>query len=85
MMKPSLAILSTHLDGESYTMRKVSRHNPQLMMYLYHCVLQCVLAVMGEIVAKVLSREDLDEAGTYYHMTSLICWEIFNSQFCRER
>ena len=26
MMKPSLAILSTHLDGESYTMRKVSRH-----------------------------------------------------------
>ena len=45
MMKPSLAILSTHLDGESYTMRK------------------CVLAVMGEIVAKVLSREDLDEAG----------------------
>jgi len=45
MMKPSLAILSVHLDGESYTMRK------------------CVLAVMGEIVAKVLSREDLDEAG----------------------
>ena len=45
MMKPSLAILSTHLDGESYTMRK------------------CVLAVMGEIVAKVLSREDLDEQG----------------------
>merc|ERR1719445_1363100 len=44
-MKPSLAILSSHLDGESYTMRK------------------CVLAVMGEIVAKVLSREDLDEAG----------------------
>ena len=35
MMKPSLAILSVHLDGESYTMRK------------------CVLAVMGEIVAKV--------------------------------
>ena len=23
MMKPSLAILSIHLDGESYTMRKV--------------------------------------------------------------
>ena len=33
MMKPSLAILSTHLDGESYTMRKVRRHNPQLMIY----------------------------------------------------
>ena len=44
-MKPSLAILSVHLDGESYTMRK------------------CVLAVMGEIVAKVLSREDLDDGG----------------------
>ena len=38
----SFAILSSHLDGESYTMRK------------------CVLAVMREIVAKVLSRDDLD-------------------------
>ena len=62
MMKPSLAILSTHLDGESYTMRKVSRHN-----LITHSInlfsVQCVLAVMGEIVAKVLSREDLDDAG----------------------
>ena len=32
MMKPSLAILSTHLDGESYTMRKVSRPNPKLTL-----------------------------------------------------
>ena len=28
MMKPSLAILSIHLDGESYTMRKVSPASP---------------------------------------------------------
>ena len=30
MMKPSLAILSTHLDGESYTMRKVSWRHPSV-------------------------------------------------------
>ena len=57
MMKPSLAILSSHLDGESYTMRK------------------CVLAVMGEIVAKVLSREDLDEAGKDDRDSFLDCLE----------
>ena len=65
MMKPSLAILSTHLDGESYTMRKVTCPNPQLVNNeLIIGVIKCVLAVMGEIVAKVLSREDLDDAGT---------------------
>jgi len=44
-MKPCIPLLTTHLDGESYTMRK------------------CVLGVLGEIVARVLSGEELDEAG----------------------
>jgi len=56
-MKPSISLLTTHLDGESYSMRK------------------CVLGVMGEIVAKVLSGEDLDENGRDDRDSFLDCLE----------
>jgi len=56
-MKPSISLLTTHLDGESYSMRK------------------CVLGVMGEIVAKVLSGEDLDENGKDDRDSFLDCLE----------
>lgn len=57
LMKPSISLLTTHLDGESYSMRK------------------CVLGVMGEIVAKVLSGEDLDENGRDDRDSFLDCLE----------
>jgi len=56
-MKPSISLLTTHLDGESYSMRK------------------CVLGVLGEIVAKVLSGEDLDENGRDDRDSFLDCLE----------
>jgi len=56
-MKPSISLLTIHLDGESYSMRK------------------CVLGVMGEIVAKVLSGEDLDENGRDDRDSFLDCLE----------
>jgi len=56
-MKPSISLLTTHLDGESYSMRK------------------CVLGVLGEIVAKVLSGEDLDESGKDDRDSFLDCLE----------
>ena len=37
-----------------------------------HFTEQCVLAVMGEIVAKVLSREDLDDAGNDFSDFNLL-------------
>ena len=37
-IRPSVSLLTAHLDGESYSMRK------------------CVLGVLGEIVAKVLTK-----------------------------
>jgi len=43
-IRPSVSLLTAHLDGESYSMRK------------------CVLGVLGEIVAKVLTKEELTEA-----------------------
>eukprot|EP00092_Neocalanus_flemingeri_P032797 GFUD01035670.1.p1 GENE.GFUD01035670.1~~GFUD01035670.1.p1 ORF type:complete len:1485 (+),score=509.47 GFUD01035670.1:55-4509(+) len=56
-MKPSVSLLTAHLDGESYSMRK------------------CVLGVLGEIVAKVLSGEDLDENGKDDRDSFLDCLE----------
>ena len=57
MMKPNIAQLTAHLDGDSYTMRK------------------SVLGVLTEIVAKLLSGEDLEEAGREDRDAFLDCLE----------
>ena len=57
MMKPNIAQLTAHLDGDSYTMRK------------------SVLGVLTEIVARLLSGEELEEAGREDRDAFLDCLE----------
>ena len=57
MMKPNIAQLTAHLDGDSYTMRK------------------SVLGVLTEIVARLLSGEELEEAGREDRDSFLDCLE----------